>query len=156
MLTVRIDATVGEARLRRMPGGVRDALKEKELDLAAILVGKAAGAAPKKSGLLSRSIRQSVRATPKAVTARVYVSGKARKYAHAQEFGAKTRAHEILPNKARALAFALGGKTVFAGSVQHPGAVIPAHPFMRSSLKSMEGRIRAGLDEAVKLGLSKA
>lgn len=154
MLRIDINTEVGEARLKRMPDAVRDALKEKELHLAHILVAKAQGAAPRLTGKLAASIKESVRASEKSVTARVYVSGKARKYAHAQEFGAKTRAHEIFASKAAALAFVFGGEPVFAKSVMNPGAVIPAHPFLTSSFKSMQAEIRSGLIDAVRLGLS--
>jgi hypothetical protein len=156
MLKIEINAVAGEARLKRMPESVMNALKEKELELAAALAEKAAGVAPKLSGKLASSIRQRVRASEKAVTARVYVSGKAKQYARAQERGAKTKAHEILPDKAKVLAFALGGAQVFAARVMNPGAVIPAHPFLKPSLDSMASQIRAELTDAVKFGLNQA
>lgn len=155
MLKIEINTAVAEARLKRMPDAVRQALQEKETDLAGMLVAKARGAAPKKTGTLAAGIRQRVRSSKKWVVARVYVGGKGRKYAHAQEYGAKTKAHEIVAGKAKALAFVAGGKATFAASVQHPGATIPAHPFMRPSLRSMASQIRAGLTAAVRFGLNK-
>lgn len=48
------------------------------------------------------------------------------KYAAIHQFGGKTRAHTITARKAKALHF--GG--VFRRSVHHPGARIPARPFL--------------------------
>ncbi len=156
MLKIEINSAIADARLKHMPQAVRDALKEKERELAGMVVARARGAAPKKTGQLASGIISRVSDSKKWVVARVWVKGKARRYAHAQEHGARTTAHEILPNKAKALAFALGGKTVFAGSVKSPGATIPPHSFLRSSLKTMAGDIKAGMVAAVKFGLSKA
>lgn len=47
-------------------------------------------------------------------------------YAAIQNFGGKTRAHEIRPRHKKALAF--GGR--FARKVNHPGSDIPARPFL--------------------------
>ena len=67
------------------------------------------------------------------------------KYAAIQEYGGKTSAHEILPDKARALAFMIGGTLRFAKSVHHPGSTIPARPYLGSALDEMSGDIVAGL-----------
>jgi hypothetical protein len=42
------------------------------------------------------------------------------KYAAIQEFGGAFPPHEIVPSKAKALAFVLGGKQVFAAQVTLP------------------------------------
>ena len=71
------------------------------------------------------------------------------KYAAIQEYGGKTGAHEILPSKAKALAFVVGGALRFARKVEHPGSLIPERSYLRSSLDEMSGAIVAALaDEA--------
>ena len=74
------------------------------------------------------------------VLVRVFSSGDI-KYAAIQEFGGHTPAHDIVPNKARALAFTVGGRMVFAKVVHHPGSTIPQRSYLRSSLADMENQI---------------
>lgn len=71
------------------------------------------------------------------------------KYGAIHEFGGKTAAHDILPVKAKALHFIMGGKDVFAKIVHHPGSVMPERSYMRSSLEDMKDTIIAGLKDAV-------
>ena len=70
------------------------------------------------------------------------------KYAAIQEYGGKTSAHEILPVKAQALAFVIGGGQLFARRVEHPGSLIPERSYLRSSLEDMQREILAALAEA--------
>ena len=77
------------------------------------------------------------------------------KYGAIHEFGGKTAAHEILPVKAKALHFIVGGKEVFAKIVHHPGSVMPERSYMRSSLEDMKDTIIAGLKDAVLQELGK-
>jgi phage gpG-like protein len=70
-------------------------------------------------------------------------------YAGILEYGGKTGAHDILPSKARALAFVAGGTQRFAGIVHHPGATIRAFAFMSSALDDLRDEIGAGLKAAV-------
>ena len=72
------------------------------------------------------------------------------KYAGIHEFGGKTPAHDIYPDKAKALAFMIGGKQVFAKVVHHPGSQMPERSFLRSSLSDMRQEILDGLEFAVK------
>jgi hypothetical protein len=62
-------------------------------------------------------------------------------------------AHEILPDKARVLAFVAGGKLVFARRVQHPGSQIPARSYLGSALDEQSDDIVKDLTEIV-LGLA--
>ena len=71
------------------------------------------------------------------------------KYGAIHEFGGKTAAHDILPMKAKALHFIVGGKEIFAKIVHHPGSVMPERSYMRSSLEDMKDSIIAGLKDAV-------
>ena len=67
-------------------------------------------------------------------------------YGAIQEFGGTTRAHLIAARNAFALGFSLRGRLVFAKRVQHPGAKIPAHSFLRGALAALreEGRDAVG------------
>ena len=56
---------------------------------------------------------------------------------------------EILPDKAKALAFVLGGKRVFAAHVNLPAIAMPERSYMRASLAEMADEIRDGLSDAV-------
>ena len=47
-------------------------------------------------------------------------------------------------SKAKALAFAIGGKQVFAARVNLPAIAMPERSYMRSSLAEMADEIRGG------------
>jgi len=64
------------------------------------------------------------------------------------EYGGKTSAHEILPQKTQALSFVIGGASRFAHKVEHPGSLIPQRSYLRSSLDEMRGEITAALADA--------
>ena len=54
-----------------------------------------------------------------------------------------------MPDKAKALAFAFGGKEMFAARVNLPAVTMPERSYMRSSLAEMADAIREGLRELV-------
>lgn len=101
-----------------------------------------------RSGALRRSIQQVVSVAEPTVTGRVFSSGDV-KYAGIQEYGGRTSPHDIFPKKAEALAFVMGGKTVFAKVVHHPGSQIPARSFMRTGLADLAPEIEADIKRAV-------
>jgi phage gpG-like protein len=133
-------------RLDAYPAALAAALGDKASELAATLADtvksdKLAGAVLyARSGALHDSIVAIVSAGDDGVLASVGSAGDL-KYAAIQEYGGKTSAHEILPIKAQALAFVLGGAPHFARKVEHPGSVIPARSYLRSSLDEMSGDI---------------
>ncbi len=100
------------------------------------------------SGRLARSITQKVTQGPGTIVARVFSTGDV-PYAAIHEFGGTTSPHVILPKKAAALAFVVGGKQIFARKVNHPGSKMPERSFMRSSLKDMSTEISMGMKETV-------
>ena len=65
------------------------------------------------------------------------------KYAAIQEYGGRTAAHEILPDKASALAFIVGGAMRFARRVEHPGSIIPERAYLSVHLEEMRAEIVA-------------
>jgi phage gpG-like protein len=50
-------------------------------------------------------------------------------YAALANFGGKTRPRIIRPRLTRALKFSIGGITVFAKSIKHPGSLVPARNY---------------------------
>jgi hypothetical protein len=70
-------------------------------------------------------------------------------HAAIHEFGGVIPAHEILPDKAKALAFAAGGKQAFAARVNLPAITMPERSYMRSSLAEMADAIKDELTQSV-------
>jgi hypothetical protein len=100
-----------------------------------------------RSGTLKASIASEVVVDGDRVLARVYSSGDV-KYAMIQEYGGRTGPHDILPVKARALAFLAGGRQVFAKIVHHPGSDIPERSYLRSGLDDLAALIAGELKSA--------
>jgi phage gpG-like protein len=141
------------ARLEAYPAALTAALGAKAAELAAALADMvrndklSGGVLNAQSGALRDSIVSSVSADADGVVASVGSAGDV-KYAAIQEYGGKTGAHEILPVKAQALAFVVGGVLRFARRVEHPGSVIPERSYLHSSLDDMQDEIVAALAEA--------
>lgn len=140
-------------RLERLPSSLRAVLERRvrglTLRLQALVQRKLSGQVLNVvTGALRRSIQSEVTVTAEAVVGRVYSSGDV-KYARIHEMGGKTRAHLIEPKKGKMLKFAMGGNTVFARSVNHPGSVMPERSFLRSSLRDMRGEITRSLTDGV-------
>lgn len=108
-----------------------------------------------RSGNLRASIHGTVDQSATSVTGKVASSGDV-KYAAIHEFGGRTAAHDIMPTKAHALTFVMGGKNVFAKVVHHPGSVIPERSYLRSSLADMKQEIVEGLASAGKAAAREA
>lgn len=150
-----------KARLEAMPTSVRAVLESKVQVLAIqlqahVIRDKLHGQVlNQRSGALARSIQQQAPITEgDGVYGRVFSSGDV-KYAAIHEYGGTTPPHDIVPSKAEALMFVIGGKTVFANVVHHPGSKMPERSFLRSSLKDMAEKITEDLKTAVVEGLNK-
>ena len=155
MLTVEVEDRAVVARLNAMPQKLHAALLKKTYFLAEKLKSKVQQNLTNRilnirTGKLVRSIFQHVSDSPHEVSGRVYSSGLP--YAAIQEFGGQTRAHIIEATKAKALAFTVGGKQVFAARVNHPGSKIPASRYMGQAFDEMKSEIRSGFEEAVREG----
>jgi phage gpG-like protein len=160
MLTFSLDALTALDRLDAMPDQVHDALLEKIGALSQVLQDSVSdnlsGAVLRiKTGRLLASIASNVDDAGEVVTAAVGSYGDVA-YAAIQEFGGKTGAHDILPDKAKALAFLMQGKRVFARIVHHPGSVIPERSYLRSALADMQDDIVDELTQAVVEGLNQS
>jgi phage gpG-like protein len=151
MLNLTLDgAQALQARLEAFPAAVLNGLTVKAQALADALADKvkfeklSGGVLNARSGALIASIGAEISSDGEGVSAAVGSFGDV-KYAAIQEYGGKTGAHEILPDKAKALAFVDGGATRFARRVEHPGSVIPERSYLRSSLAEMSDEILAAL-----------
>jgi phage gpG-like protein len=139
--------------LAGMPDRVRQALASKANVLAVALEAKiqqklSGGVLNSRSGALASSIIATVDESSADISVRIGTSGDV-KYAAIQEFGGTIPPHEIVPDKAKALAFAVGGKQVFAARVNLPAVTLPERSYLRSSLAEMAEDIAGGLSEAV-------
>ena len=101
-----------------------------------------------KSGALAGSIGVAVDESSASITVHIFTSPDV-KYAAIHEFGGTIPPHQVLPDKARALAFLVGGKQGFAARVNLPAITMPERSYMRSSLAEMAGEIHDELDVAV-------
>ena len=139
-----------DRQLASLPAAMLARLEAKARDLAASLVNKvreeklSGGILQMRSGVLKASIAAEVSVEGGELNAKVGSFGDV-KYAAIQEYGGRTSAHEILPDKAQALAFIGGGGQRFARRVQHPGSTIPAHAYLQSSLDEARDAIVAEL-----------
>jgi phage gpG-like protein len=154
MFSIQLDGLDDtSARLDGYPFALRAALDAKASELAAALAEKVrseklAGAVLNaRSGALQASIHANVSVDADGVLASVGSEGDV-KYAAIQEYGGKTGAHDILPTKAEALAFVIGGALRFARKVEHPGSLIPARSYLRASLEDMSDEIVTELADA--------
>jgi phage gpG-like protein len=141
------------AALADMPERVRAALSAKANALAAELEAKiqqklAGTVLNARTGALAGSIIATIEDSSANVSVSIATSGDV-KYAAIHEFGGTIPPHEIVPDKAKALAFAIGGKQVFAARVNLPAVTMPERSYMWSSLAEMADEIRDELAEAV-------
>jgi phage gpG-like protein len=141
------------AALAAMPACIRGALLAKANGLAAALQARvqqklAGEVMQSRIGALAANIIAAVDDAPQTIAVRLAVAGDV-KYAAIHEFGGTIPPHQIVPDKAKALAFVVGGKQLFATRVQMPAVTMPERSYMRSSLAEMAQVIREGLSEAV-------
>jgi phage gpG-like protein len=139
-----------DARLAALPEDMQAQLESKARTLAEKLAAKvrdeklSGEVLQTQSGALKASIVADVSNEGGALTASVGSVGDV-KYAAIQEYGGRTSAHEILPDKASVLAFLLGGAQHFARRVEHPGSTLPARGYLSSALDDMRDEIVAEL-----------
>jgi phage gpG-like protein len=141
------------AALAAMPERIAAALSAKANVLAAELQAKiqrklSGDVLNTKSGALGGSIGVTADDSSAGVSVRIAASADV-KYAAIHEFGGTIPPHQIAPDKARALAFLVGGKETFAARVQLPAVTMPERSYMRSSLAEMADDIREELTGAV-------
>ena len=139
-------------RLEKYAPEVRVALQRKVTEFALLLeayvkTNKLSGQVLNKiTGSLSASIQHRVEAVGSAIWGFVFSAGDV-KYAAIHEYGGVIPAHDIYPTKAQALAFAMGGDTIFAKHVHIPEVHMPERSYLRSSLQEWAQRIETGLKQ---------
>jgi phage gpG-like protein len=141
------------AALAAMPERIRDALATKANALAAELQAKiqqklSGEVLQMRSGALAGSIGVTIDDPSADVSVRITTSTDI-KYAAIHEFGGTIPPHQIVPDKARALAFLVGGKQVFATRVQLPAVTMPERSYMRAALSEMADEVRDEFSSAV-------
>jgi len=152
MFDLTLTDTASDA-LAAMPERISDALAVKAGALAAALQEKIAqklsgDVLQMKSGALAGSIAVTVEDSSDGVSVRIATSPDI-KYAAIHEFGGTISPHQIVPDKARALAFLVGGKRAFAARVQIPAVTMPERSYMRAALAEMANEIRDEFGTAV-------
>lgn len=134
------------AALGAMPERIRAALVAKAGVLAAKLRAKieqklSGEVLQMKSGALAGSIGVTIEESSAGVAVRLATSPDV-KYAAIHEFGGVIPPHQIVPDKAKALAFLVGGKQAFTARVNLPAIAMPERSYMRTSLAEMADDIR--------------
>jgi phage gpG-like protein len=154
MITVDVDYGHVIEGLDNIPAGVLRALEHKIAELTVDLQGyvvsrKLQGQVLNhKSGALSNSIQASdAKVVGTQITGDVFSSSDV-KYAGIHEFGGVIPGHDIVAKNAKALAFMIDGKQVFARKVHIPDVKMPERSFLRSSLTENKERIVAGISDA--------
>jgi hypothetical protein len=151
-ITMQNDATL-IAKLRAAGPRIIQVITNKMNALMFLLEGKikseklSGQVLQRRSGILSGSVR----AIPAAlegtnIVGGVTAGGGAAMYASVQEYGG-THAYPVFAVKARALAFLMDGKQVFAKRVMHPP--LPARSYMRSSLEENSAKIKSELQQSI-------
>lgn len=137
-------------RLHSLPARLHDrvlaTMQRLGLDLKARIIDNLSGAVlQRRSGRLAAAQQVTVTESGGAITIAAGFDSADVPYGAIQEFGGTTRAHLIEAKNARALAFAVGGRPVFARRVHHPGSKIPERSFLRSALADMAPAMLADL-----------
>ena len=141
-------------RLEGLPASVQAAIAAKSAALAGQLLELVraklnGGVLQSRTGALAASVGVEGPAIDADQVVTTLFAGADLKYAAIQEYGGVTAPHDILPDRAKALAFLVGGEEVFARVVHHPGSRIPERSYLRSSLAEMADRIDSEMKAAV-------
>ena len=138
MIKARIDAAPALGGLAQWRLALHARLGRAFADGAAALLArvraKLSGAVlASRSGALRASLRTEVEEDDSGFAARVWSDGSV-PYARIQEYGGRIALPEIRAVNAKALAFAYGGRLVFARRTRAHAVRIPERSFMRTSL----------------------
>ncbi len=107
------------------------------------IVSRARATAPRRTGVLANANEFRVVKTARGHLLRIQNTAP-----HAKFVEEGTKPHEITPKNAQALRFEIGGLTVFAKRVMHPGTR-PTF-FLRSSVQSSQATITVALQRALR------
>lgn len=157
-----IGLTELNASLGAMPAAVQDRLRpfiaQETLNLRNMVKSNIAQRF-RSTGPLYHSVQSQVTEEPGRIEGRVFIDGADVPYAAIQEYGGTTSAHEIVPVRAKVLAFMGGGPMQFKGSsssgmvftrrVSHPGSRIPERSYAREALAYERVPFRDGIRAVV-------
>lgn len=152
MIEVRVDDSVLQAKVKRLPEDTRARLRaviaKDNPQLAGMVRQKLSGDVLRAvSGALLGSIRNEMVENATSIYGRVSSVGVI--YARIHEYGGTTRAHIIRAVNAKSLHFMMGGKDIFVREVHHPGSRIPERSYLRSSLFEMRDQIVSDLRSVI-------
>lgn len=154
VVTVKVNASHVDLKLAALPNEVRAAVTETALTLVGELADLARERAETllavRTGRFVASIKEGLRQGENSVTARVFSYAKT---ANLFEWGGKTGAHEILPDKVKALALP-GGK--FAARVQHPGGNYERRSIIHGAFAQLKPEIVSELEAAANEAAARA
>lgn len=153
MITVEFDAAPAAAKLgatrRRLRSSMQGAMVRGAGQLLSLVHAKLSGEVLNvRSGALLRSIRAATAEDEGSISARVFSDGSV-PYARIQEYGGHLNIPAAIPGHAKALAFAYGGRLVFAKRTAAHVAEIPARSYLRSSLDEFGGEFSETVHAAI-------
>ncbi|MGH6878879.1 MAG: hypothetical protein ACREHV_16085 [Rhizomicrobium sp.] len=153
MITASIDPAPAIAKLDAMQQhlreGVRTAVQDDAGRLLSIVQAKLSGEVLNaRSGALLRSIHAETDEDADGIGARVFSDGSV-PYAHIQEFGGRMSIPALAPVSAKVLAFAYGGRMVFAKRTVAHVVDIPERSYMRASLAGFASIFADGIRKLV-------
>jgi phage gpG-like protein len=101
--------------------------------------------------VITNRLRGSIRATVPEISGTDVTStiGSNVKYAAIHEFGGRTAPHVIKAKPGKTLAFSIGGKQVFAKSVNHPGSKMPARRYVSGVVEERAPRYTEAIGAAI-------
>lgn len=107
--------------------------------------------------VISNSLRRALFATPAVVNneeVSSVIGNNVRakggvNYALVHEFGGMTPPREIRPREKKVLKFMVGGRTVFAKKVKHPGAIIPERAPVRRGIAACLPKYTRRIESAI-------
>ena len=142
---------VPEALGKGLPDSIKKAVVVAEREIVDLLLNKIRGklsgdVVQVRTGTYLASLRSSVRQTKSGVTASVFAKDP---IANILEHGGIIPAHDIRPDKVRALHFLGTSGEVFAAVVHSPGAEIKPHSVFESTYAEQKTEIESRLNEAV-------
>jgi hypothetical protein len=153
MISVEFDTAPAVARLdtlkERLRAAARSSIENSAARLLSIIQGKLSGEVlNSRSGALLRSIRVEVLENAAGFAARLSSDGSV-PYARIQEYGGRLNIPALTPTHGKALAFAYGGRLVFAKATAAHIVNIPERSYMRSSIDEYQSGLLDNIRAAV-------
>lgn len=123
LITIKVDdITDMKGRMSKSRQVIMSAVKKELTAYGRLLVDEAKSEAPVKTGTLRNSIRFAVRQQgTRSMSLEVTAGNRSRPPVVVKTILFGSKPHVITPRRAKALKFTMGGRTVFARRVKHPG-----------------------------------